>query len=219
MESLIRKKIFIAILVILIISGIVLYKKKSKNSSSKELNKDGIPKEILAEVIKTHEAELSRAESFEGEGGGNFPLVLGSEGENVNRLQRALGIKETGKLDEKTLNVFQDVLADMGIEDLSKVSEASIVLLEAYAGSKDTRDFIEGDILVSNDPKLVVERMNVKRNAKGDIIKLQPTKDFKVFGTGSKIGVLAKKISDDNGLVKSELGDFLLVKLSNVKKK
>ncbi len=220
MESLIRKRIFIAVLSIAILIGVVYYaRKKKEDSTSRELDKSSVPREVMDQIIKTHDQELAKAESFEGEGGTNFPLVLGSEGENVTRLQRALGIKETGTLDEKTMKAFQAVLRDVGLNDLSKVSEASVILLEAYANNKNIKDFIEGDIIVSNDPKMVVERMNVRRNPKGDIIQLQPTKDYKVFGSGDKIGILAKKISDDQGLVKSDLGDFLLVKLSSVKKK
>lgn len=207
------------VLSIAILIGIVFYIKKKKDTPNKEINKDAIPKEVLDQIIKTHDQELSKAESFEGEGGGSFPLVLGSEGENVLRLQRAIGLKESGVLDEKTMKSFQSILADIGIQDLSKVSEASVILIEAYGNNKDVKDFIEGDILFSNDPKMVVERMNVRRNKNGDIIQLQPTKDYKVFQSGSKIGVLAKKISDDQGLAKSDLGDFLLVKLSSVKKK
>ncbi len=221
MLSLIRKKIFIGIIIVLVIAGIAyFYKKKKDNSSDISIDKDLIPSEVLEEIKKTHIQELAKGESFEGEGGTNFPLVLGSEGENVLRLQRAMGLKETGKLDDKTMKAFQSVLSDLGIEDLSKVSEASVILIEAYGNSGGPiKDFKEGDVIVSNDPKLIVERMNVKRNPKGDVIKLQPTKDYKVFGSNEKVGVIAKKISDDQGLIKTDLGDFYLVKLSSVKKK
>jgi len=220
MTSLLRKNVFIAIVSIALLIGIIYYvKKKKSGNSSREIDKDGIPKEVLDQVKKTHLQELSKAESFEGEGGNDFPLVLGSEGENVKRLQASLGLKETGKLDKKTLDTFEHLLSDMGLEDLTKVSEASIILIEAYANNKDVKDFTEGDVVISNDSKLISERMNIRRNAKGNIIQLQPTKDYKVFSINEKIGVLAKKISDDQGLVKNDLGDFLLVKLSSIKKK
>jgi hypothetical protein len=217
MDSVKRKRIFIVILVILILIGIVIYVRKKKSGDERTINKENVPLEVLLQVKKTHEQEIAKAESFEG-GGNGFPLVLGSEGENVNRLQRALGVKETGKLDKSTLNSFERIMADMGIDDLSKVSEASIILIEAYADKKDVKDFIEGDVVVANG-KIVAERVNVRRNPKGTIIQLQPTKDYKGFNSGEKIGVLAKKISDDMGLTKNDFGDFFLVQLSKVKKK
>ncbi len=218
MESSTRKKIFIAILVVLAIVGIVIWRRKKKGSNERTINKDSVPKDVLAEILKTHNQEISKGESFEGDGN-NFPLVLGSEGPNVDRLQRALGIKETGKLDKSTLDSFQKILSDMGIDDLSKVSEASVILIEAYADKNDApRDFIEGDVIVANG-KIVAERVNVRRNAKGSVIQLQPTKDYKGFSSGETVGVLAKKISDDQGLAKNDFGDFFLVQLSKVKKK
>ncbi len=217
MEGLVRKKIFIGILIVLIIGGFILYKNKKVKKSDLSIDKSKIPNEVLAQVLKTHEQELNKAESFEGDGS-NFPLVLGSEGENVNRLQRALSLKETGKLDEETLKRFQAILKDMGIKDLSKVSEASVILIEAYADKLTPGDFIEGDVVLANG-KIVAERVNVRRNSKGSVIQLQQTKDYKGFNSGEKLGVLAKKISDDQGLVKNDLGDFFLVELSKVKKK
>ena len=218
MEPSTRKNIFIAIIAILLIIIFVMYRRNKKGSKDRVIDKDSVPKDVLAEILKTHEQEISKAESFEGDGS-NFPLVLGSEGENVNRLQRALGVKETGKLDKSTMNSFEKILSNMGIDDLSKVSEASVILIEAYA-DKDggDRDFIEGDVLMANG-KIVAERVNVRRNAKGSVIQLQPTKDYKGFTKGNTVGVLAKKISDDQGLAKNDFGDFFLVELSKVKKK
>lgn len=217
MSPLSRRNIFIIIVTALAVIGVIWYRRKNKNADKLSIDKNAVPKDVLAEVVKTHEQEILKAESFEGDGS-NFPLVLGSEGDNVKRLQRALGVKETGKLDKSTLTLFQEILSDMGIDDLSKVSEASIILIEAYADKKNLRDFIEGDILMANG-KIVAERVNVRRNVKGNIIQLQPTKDYKGFSSGEKVGVLAKKISDDQGLAKNDFGDFFLVALSKVKKK
>jgi len=219
-ESLDRKKIFIVVLSLVVVAAIILYfRKRSSSVSKRKIDKSAIPAEVLQKFIETHTEELDKAESFEGEGGNNFPLVLGSEGDNVSKLQMALGLKDTGKLDKRTMSAYQEIMSDMGVEDLSKVSESALVLIEAYSGEKNPTDFTEGDVLISNIPKLVCERVNVKRNQKGDIIKLQPTKDFKVFEKSASIGVLAKKINNDQGIVKNDLGDFLLVHFNSVKKK
>lgn len=218
MESVTRKKIFIIIAVVLILVGIVIYVKKKKSSSNNRIiDKAKVPVEVLTEVKNTHEHELLRGESFEGDN--NFPLVLGSEGDNVNRLQRALGIKETGVLDKKTLTSFEHILKDMGLQDLSKVSEASLILIEAYSEDKDTKDFIEGDIVIANDPNFIAQRVNIRRNPKGSIFQLQPTKDYKRFKSGEKLGVIAKKMNDDHALIKNDLGDFYVIEMNKVKKK
>jgi hypothetical protein len=218
MESLLRKKIFIVLFVILIIAGIVMYKRKGKSSENKlKIDKDKIPAEVLEKVISTHSAELSKAENFE-DGASEFPLMLGSDGDSVKRLQRALGISESGKLDDNTIAEYKRILEGMGIEDLDRVSEASLILIEAYADRNNDKDYAEGDVIVSNG-RMGAQRVNVKRGSKGNIIKLQPTKDYKGFSSGEKIGVLAKKINDDKGLIKTDFGDFYLIQFKNVKKK
>lgn len=144
----------------------------------------------------------------------SYPLLVGSEGSEVVRLQKALGLVPSGKLDGETLNKFKLALSDIpSIQHLDKVSESAIVLLESY--TKDIPVPSKGDKVIAK------KEIRLSDFDGWDPIKKEPItsseKRMKVFGKDELVGEVVE-IIDNTSVVKSSAGRYYIPKLSVIKK-
>lgn len=217
MDSIMRRNIFLtAIVAVLLFIVIWYFIKSNKDKSSKDnIIIADVPPEVMQQVLKVDAEEVSK----KAPDASSFPLELGSTGDNVRHLQSLLGLKETGTLDKKTLDAFKYVTKDIGLVDNSKVSQSSVILLENYTKPISRVIIGIGDTVYASLPKVVIERVNVKRDRSGSIGKIQPTRDYKGFSKGDRLGIVSKIVNDSQVLVKNGFGDYFLTRMDAISKK
>ncbi len=130
----------------------------------------------------------------------SFPLLIGSEGEPVKRLQKILGIPETGNLTTDVLDKFKASVSDIpNVKDTNKVSEAAVILLENY--TKDIEIPSIGDKVV----------------AKKEVRLTDGDKKIKLFGKDEVVGKV-ESVLGMTATVKAENGKIYTPKISVIKK-
>ncbi len=130
----------------------------------------------------------------------SFPLLIGSEGDSVKRLQRILDSPETGNLTADVLDKFKASVSDIpNIKDTAKISEPAIILLENY-----TKD-------------IPIPGIGDKVVAKKEIRLTDANSKIKLFGKDEVIGKVDLVVGM-TATVKADNGKIYTPKVSVIKK-
>ncbi len=131
---------------------------------------------------------------------GSFPLLIGSEGDSVKRLQKILDIPETGNMTADVLDKFKASVSDIkNVKDTNRVSEAAVILLENY-----TKD-------------IEIPSIGNKVVAKKEVRLTDNDKKIKLFGKDEVIGKVESLVGM-TATVKADNGKIYTPKVSVIKK-
>jgi hypothetical protein len=204
-----KMSIVVGVMSIVVLIIILILQKKDKNTV-KGIDADEISDEMKSLIAQKQADAVKQIPKDKS----SFPLLIGSEGDNVKRLQTILGVESTGKLNASTLDKFKLAMSDIPeIKNLDKVSEASIVLLENY--TKDIEVPEKGDNVIAKKELRLSDFDGWDPSKKEPIISSQ--KRMKVFGKDEAIGEV-QEIVNNTAVVKAKSGRYYIPKLSVLKK-
>ncbi len=201
--------IVIGVMAFITLVVLLLSKKKEKNTVK------GIDADEISDDMKTliSQKQLEAVKQIP-KNKGAFPLLIGSEGENVKKLQTVLGMEPTGKLNTDTLNKFKLAMSDVpNIKHLDKVSESAVILLESY--TKDIEVPEIGDKVIAKKELRLSDFDGWDTSKKEPIIK--DKRKTKMFGKDELIGEV-QEIVNNTAVVKSSSGRFYIPKINLIKK-
>lgn len=183
------------LVVFALVAVIFIFLKFSKGSKSK-----GVPTTVADDAMSSKLAEIIKkaqliAKKAKPKSKNDFPLSIGSEGDNVLRLTSALNIPSKKVLDKDVMEAFEKSISIFKNDNI--VSEQAVITLEEFSPEKElSKNFIQGDVV------------------EADGAVMTDSKDFK---DSENIGAITE-IGSTRALVKGADGSIIKVRYSEIKK-
>lgn len=196
---------FVVFIMVFILIFFALFWKKEDEFVN--IIEEGTISDEMANMIATHQKNAVKSIPVDKS---SYPLVVGSDGENVKRLQKALGIKEDGILNQSVMNDYKLSLSNVPkIKDLDKITESSIILIEEFA-KPNVRVKVGDSVYASKPMRLTSFKkfQGIDLSGKGNIVP---------FGEKEEIGVV-KEIKDNVAVVEGK-GLFFVPRVASIQKK